>query len=122
MYRRFRAVYYIYGGVWMTPLEKSIEHWKENVAAMRPSQVKVAGRYCALCAEHWSETNPGDNECSGCPVENFTGYSGCDESPFWQASFAADLWRSNPNTPECATDFALAAQAELDFLISLLPE
>ena len=56
-------------------LQKSIEHWKR----MRdnPSKDEVPGpETCALCEKFYGL------ECEGCPVAEYTGESGCDDTPY----------------------------------------
>lgn len=98
-------------------LEASIAHWQRNLAAEKPSDVRLGVRNCALCDVFYS------NLCKGCPVAAKTGQVWCSGSPYEGASGAHDLWEdADPDTEDDAKlAWRAAAQAELDFLISLRP-
>lgn len=91
-------------------LELSILHWQENVAAETPEGASTASRDCALCRAY-----PGDY-CDGCPVAETSGQSECEGTPYNEAYFALNKWRYRGGTRE---QWRIAAQAELDFLITL---
>ena len=101
----------------MTPkmheaLLASIEHWKENLAAgMHKAQ--IGGRDCPLCNATRPSPESGVN-CSKCPVMQKTGKWDCEGSP----------WRDVENASWDADEVAFreAAQREIAFLQSLLPE
>jgi hypothetical protein len=106
-------------------LRASIKHWEENAAATHWSEADVAGTSCALCDEFYDWPSDDYPCCGGCPVAEKTGYAGCNGSPYYSASFAFYRWphRHNEGQGEAAAkEFRRAAQAELDFLRSLLPE
>ena len=94
-------------------LEASILHWQENVAAETPNQVNYGPWSCALCGIFWLRAN-----CEGCPVCKKTGERNCEKSPYYAAVEALNKWKLTP-TPKNAAAWRKAAQAELDFLISL---
>lgn len=92
-------------------LRGSIAKWQKVVDGTGP---EMGARNCPLCQMFITEP-----DCGGCPVALRTGLSGCRGTPYdtW-----ADLELDGDGDP---VDEALAkqlAQAELDFLISLLPE
>jgi hypothetical protein len=61
-----------------------------------------------------------DSSCTGCPVSDATGHPGCGGTPYderWIELFLSDCLPFRADTLERKA----AAQAELDFLISLLP-
>lgn len=100
-------------------LRGSIAKWQGIVAGTLPD-MGVAN--CPLCQRF---TVPNDS-CRGCPVMQKVGISDCAKTPYtnwslvcpWPESF--DGSESNERWAE--TDaHRRAAQAELDFLISLLP-
>ena len=93
-------------------LEASILHWQENVAAENPEDVDVCVGVCALCSVYYS------SKCDGCPVKIKTGYSYCSRSPYADAVEQLTHWAIN-HSPKNAAAWREAAQAELDFLISL---
>jgi hypothetical protein len=94
-------------------LKASIRHWEENVAAETPDAASVSATRCSLC------TAFPDEGCTGCPVRERTGQSECVDTPYYDAQPALWDWRHNQGSRE---RFRTAAQAELDFLKSLLPE
>ncbi len=98
----------------LTALKKSIEHWRENVRAEEFIQASVRRSDCALCQEFWAKTGI----CAGCPVNEVSG-DGCQPTPYEYAAEVYFDWEEDCSFRE---DFILAAQAELDFLIGLLPE
>lgn len=100
-------------------LEASILHWQENVKAAATENVKMGADRCALCAMFL------EHDCKGCPVMQRTGYPGCLRSPY-RAVWAAYLMWKYTKLSSCANiwlaardEFRKAAQAEVDFLISL---
>ena len=100
-------------------LKASICHWRDNVAAETPYQLRLGADFCALC-ELFNPLRP--NKCEGCPVSEDTGVSKCQASPYGAAVDAKWLWQGTPDDPAARDRWRAAAQAELDFLISLLPE
>lgn len=99
-------------------LEASIEHWRENEVAETVDKVEVYGRSCALC-RMFSLKN--DN-CTGCPVADRTGYQFCFRSPWDSARNAFSVWCRNPESIAARDAFRAAARVEREFLESLLPE
>lgn len=105
-------------------LEASIQHWRENVNAASPDGVSVHGKDCALCRVFLDSGN-----CAGCPVRRASGKKLCRGTPYVaavsaRAKWAAAFWRGDHAASLDARrkQWRAAAQAELDFLISLLPE
>jgi hypothetical protein len=96
-------------------LEASIKHWQENVAAETPLSTSTDGDDCALCAEFNREIFV---DCNGCPVRGKTGYRFCVGTPYHKANSARDEWLDADNKSALSV-WRAAAQAELDFLISL---
>lgn len=100
-------------------LKKSIAHWEENVEAKTPDTVSTSAVDCALCGLFVA------HGCRGCPVAEETGEIHCDGSPYDYAWEANQKWRLSNSSPEdevvLHTSFRAAAQAEVDFLRSLLP-
>jgi len=101
-------------------LEASILHWQENVKAETPDDVQVGADECALCELYYY-----DADCEGCPVAD-KGDPGCVGSPYMVARDALYIWASCLTDPDDKTawlaardEFRKAAQAEVDFLISL---
>lgn len=92
-------------------LELSILHWQENVAAETPDGASTNASKCALCREF-----AGDG-CRNCPVMARTGRDGCFGTPYYEAYDALRNWRDGINARR--EQWRIAAQAELDFLISL---
>ena len=91
-------------------LEESIAHWQTNVAAERPTQASTGAGKCALCMKFMRTT------CGPCPVATRTGRQRCQGTPYMRAEEALLDWELGEGTRE---QWREAAQAELDFLISL---
>lgn len=103
----------------MTPetkaaLEESIAHWGANVAAKTPESVSLGGGYCPLCALYYP------NECRGCPVMRAKKKPYCEKTPYQTARQCFLVWRKN-GFVDARDHWRKAAQAEVDFLNSLLP-
>jgi hypothetical protein len=93
-------------------LEASIKHWEANVAAEKPEDFHYGPDHCALCREFR------DDGCYGCPVRKKTGEGCCFNTPYGIAERAGKQWIAGVAGREACI---LPAQAELDFLRSLLP-
>ena len=110
-----------------TALRASIKHWEENVAAATPNEASTQPEDCALCRMFAIGAR---DRCGGCPVAD-AGYPGCDGSPWGRAWEGLEIWRAavdmeaqgrgNAKTAAAPKNWRKAAQAELDFLRSLLP-
>ena len=100
----------------LTALKASIKHWEENVAAETPDKASSQPEDCALCSAFAFGSR---HECTGCPVRDRTKQSCCEGSPYVDADYFLKRWGRDA---EYKTAFRAAAQAELDFLRSLLPE
>lgn len=85
----------------LAALRGSIQKWRDIVASTGTDQ---GGSNCPLCQVFNSRMSP--RVCSGCPVMERTGRRLCASSPY--EDYLEDESIKN-------------AQAELDFLISLLP-
>jgi hypothetical protein len=94
-------------------LKASIAKWKRNAKATDPWKYKIGAKDCALCGLFL------DDDCSGCPVRAKTGKPFCFDSPYVDASRALVWWQDCDGAPDQALG---AAQAEVAFLKSLLPE
>lgn len=97
----------------------SIKHWEENRDARHPDDVHLFSDSCPLCALfNTAEHRKIGLDCVGCPVREKTGRDTCDDSP-WEDAYAKwQLWQRKLGS---RTAFKKAAQAEIDFLRSLLP-
>ncbi len=93
-------------------LEESIKHWEENAAAETPEGVSTGAENCPLCYLFF------DANCQGCPVRRKTGEAACTGSPYNEAYFALHDWAKDGKSRDI---YRMAAQAEVDFLRSLLP-
>lgn len=98
----------------LTALKASIRHWEANVRAKTRMDASIGETGCALCVEFIK------GNCSGCPVKAKTGRSFCLRTPHHAARSAWVTWGQSDAKSEDA--WRKAAQAELDFLKSLLPE
>jgi hypothetical protein len=98
-------------------LKGSIRHWEENLAAETPDHVHTGPSRCLLCQRFHMNPN-----CGGCPVSQYTGQKNCRGTPYAVANRRHSFWDSMPDSDEHKERWREAAQAELDFLKSLLPE
>lgn len=114
----------------LTALTASIKHWEANVEANHVVATSIKAKDCALCEAFNSE---GWGGCEGCPVSAKTGQQSCDGSPYDDACGARRRWRilveegfdedfTGMTVDEARDAWRVAAKAELDFLVSLLPE
>jgi hypothetical protein len=100
-------------------LKKSIKHWEGNAKADHVELAFVTSYHCALCDKFLVEC---DDLCIGCPVADKTEQPCCEGSP-WEAAYNARCyWYIKPNDIARRDAFRAAAQAEVDFLKSLLPK
>lgn len=95
-------------------LEGSIEKWEAIVAGTGEDH---GTDNCDLCAGFH------DLDCDGCPVAAKTGLKGCRRTPYtlWDTHMRVAHEDGNRKVAGCAECDRLA-QAELDFLRSLLPD
>lgn len=104
----------------LTALRGSIAKWQ---AIVDGHGVDQSCDNCPLCALFWDRSS-----CAGCPVSAKSGEHGCSNTPYEAWSDAEDdLGISGEpinsiDDPAAREKLRAAAQAELDFLISLLPE
>jgi hypothetical protein len=105
-------------------LEKSILHWQENVNAKSFDAISIGGDSCALCTM-FRKPEPGQRQtreqemCIGCPVAEWTGLDSCFGTPYESAGHEWQRLDSLDDSNADLTIFRAAAQAELDFLVSL---
>ena len=118
----------------------SIRHWKANAKASKPSDARIGGQHCALCA-HDAFLRDKDHElrkaeespeypkpygvgkksrCSLCPVAMETGAANCARTPYVAASYALEEWRFREDNPDSKLGWQSAAQAEVRFLGEVL--
>ena len=113
----------------LTALKSSIKHWEDIVAEESNSPVHGMNS-CALCKRFNPNCSGSINYvamvdririkaygCPGCPVQEKTGYSLCDGSPYEDFS-NADANESLSRKDRCDL-LHIHAQSELDFLRSL---
>ena len=108
-------------------LRGSIVKWE---AIVDGSGVDKGVNNCPLCKEFEAIPDPDDDEqdcCYGCPVADKVGYTGCEGTPYTHWAEHHNSKHFNPDLnllsrqiqcPDCIP----FAQAELDFLRSLLPK
>lgn len=109
----------------LTALQGSIKKWEAIVAGKGADR---GAKNCPLCAAFINEVDHDEDGnawgCAGCPVRDRTGQPDCDGSPYtdWCVASADGInlnrFPFRATTPELVT----LAQAELDFLRSLLPK
>lgn len=95
-------------------LEASITEWERKRAMMIPASITIGSTFCPLCVLF------SEQECLGCPIAQ-AGYDECIRSPYLIANIALWAWKSNPSSAGSRRQWEDAAQAEIDFLKSLLP-
>jgi hypothetical protein len=84
-------------------------------------KASTAADLCQLCVEFSEAYNENGDECRGCPVRAFTKRKDCRETPYYVARSRLAGWRDRAEE-EAEKLFRESARAELDFLVSLLPE
>lgn len=94
----------------LTALKASIEHWKRMKRDGPKGDDRPYAWECPLCQLFLRRS---DGNCNGCPVQSRTGQAFCAGSPFQQAFDCFENYTSA---------WELAAQAEIEFLESLLPK
>ena len=97
----------------LTALQGSIAKWQ---AIVDGTGEDGGWKNCPLCAEFSNPETPADQECNGCPVYEETGEPWCSASPYraWERYVGMHHKVFDDRSRELA-------QAELDFLKSLLP-
>lgn len=103
----------------LAALRGSIEKWERIVADTDTDQ---GAANCPLCemffdSEYEEEDNAGQVYCRGCPVYVHTGKDNCDGTPYQGWVRAGGRFNMADTLQRI-----VAADAELDFLRSLLPE
>ena len=92
-----------------TALEGSIAKWEAIVAGTGTDE---GAENCPLCQLFFTRRGPQQLFCEGCPVKERTGQPCCEGSPYQE-------WSENPHAS--GDEAKRIAQAEVDFLRSLLP-
>ncbi len=104
-------------------LNESIAHW-ERLVQMEPSLMgeDPSSEFCALCKMFLNKRNIIQNSnCSGCPIEERTGFIYCRGTPHSAAAEAWEDYLDDPNGKQLEL-WKTTAAAELAFLKSLLPK
>ena len=102
-------------------LKGSIKKWEKIVAG---KGIDTGYKNCPLCKLF----NSGKDCDDACPIKLQTGISGCDGTPYEEWCdhqyyiYIIDQDRKTRRVFKIRPDCKRLAQAELDFLISLLPE
>jgi hypothetical protein len=108
-------------------LKASIKAWEGKKRRADPDKVSTGVDACPLCDVFYG---PAGSRCQGCPIKERTGLIFCDGSPYEAAHKAYAAWHKAamewglkpPRTQWSKHEWRKAAQAEIDFLKSLLPE
>lgn len=98
-------------------LRGSIAKWEAIVAG---TETDKGAENCPLCQMFSPTYERLPDRCAGCPVRDETGIRGCVGSPYDTYSDLSDELNPESSDADRAAVKA-AAQAELDFLKSLLP-
>lgn len=101
----------------LTALQGSIAKWQ---AIVDGTGVDLMAENCPLCKAFQDEPDGRGEGCNGCPVSAATGQDGCGGSPYDQWSDYFFELRIHPRKVIDEESKRLA-QAEVDFLKSLLP-
>lgn len=98
-------------------LRASIRHWERLATGKQKGGEDIYAKSCALCHLFLDDSLDADDpeNCHGCPVRAETGHSGCQFSPWDNAFQARNAGLGSPR-------FIAAAQVQLAFLRSLLPQ
>jgi len=113
----------------LTALKGSIKHWEENTNNDEFDADACSAFACPLCymfnphvtQPHLSFVEMQMIDCVGCPIMEKTGYKYCRDTPYFEAQMAHENW-ADEDSNMTKDAFRAAAQKELDFLVSLLPE
>jgi hypothetical protein len=105
----------------LTALLASIAKWEDNTKITHISEAEIWGDTCALCKEATKRNFLDEDKdfCTSCPVYERTGHVNCKETP-WEEIPAIVGDVKSLSAP--LSVFHCAAQDEVDFLKSLLPE
>jgi hypothetical protein len=100
-------------------LRGSIAKWERIVAG---TDIDRGCENCPLCMmfnTHWLDRDSyGTAQCAGCPVAEAVGEHGCEGTPYMEGRFV----RTQRDGRESYQPTKETAEAELAFLMSLLPE
>ena len=98
-------------------LEESIEKWEKIVAGTGADE---GTKNCALCREFFDAGDDNEAICVGCPVQQFTGIGGCENTPYitWMYHHAEHPVKT-PAFAKTEKEISLA-QDELNFLKEVL--
>ena len=101
---------------------RTLEALRDSIAKWEKIALGTGADYrdsnCPLCQLF---SSPGSLDCGGCPVKLKTGYDQCLDSPFIEWATLPSIRLKLCRRAETPEEIA-AAQAEVDFLRSLLPE
>ena len=103
-------------------IDKSIEHWEENV---KGPPFLVGPQDCALCHMfYWFYVD--SENCYGCPIQIYAGADGCKFTPYEEAAAAANdfetsiiIGASNDLISLKEEAVYKAAKEELNFLLKV---
>lgn len=100
-------------------LRGSIAKWEAIVAGNGHDSGSDNCPLCEVFRERYDEYD--ERECYGCPVAKAVHDEGCNKTPY--EAWSSHQWDKKGHMPFMATteEEKRLAQAELDFLISLLP-
>jgi len=107
----------------LTALQGSIKKWEAIVAGTGGDAGVENCPLCAAFADAEDEDPEGWLECYGCPVAHTVGQTSCGGTPYVQWANGVRAHEKTAAYPWKATtpELVALAQAELDFLTSLLP-
>lgn len=107
-------------------LNASIEAWELKLVTKDPRKIKMGRAWCPLCLLFNARGMSDDDTCYGCPVSD-GGNRWCKNTPYDTAATAHRSWLvevlfTTDSVSSARNAWRAAAQAEIDFLRSLLPK
>lgn len=102
---------------------ESIAKWEAHRDTINPETVELGMTTCPLCIlcevkyDDYTSVN-----CDECPIKRKTSYPGCSYTPYLDAVITLRTWIRNPGSRCVRQAWRNAAQAEIDFLQSILLE
>ena len=104
-------------------LKESIEKWKRLTNIETMNDINIGPENCALCSLYhiYPHEDYEDKSCISCPVYEKTGYGYCADTPYENVQAILDEW-SDDSWDNYRKQFQQAANDEMEFLKSLLPE
>lgn len=108
---------------WLKALKGSIKKWERIVNGSGVDKLQENCALCIYCEKH-IDRGGSLSVCAGCPIQRYTGRGLCERTPWYR--WYSYYFQQNTTIGQYAKVFdeksKQLAQAELDFLKSLLPK